>query len=695
MSSVRHILIKGAAMKFSISRFALALAGAGLVTLYGCGGGGGGSTSSTPSTTLSGVAATGAAFEGAVITVTDSTGATVGTSSAVGANGAFNITLRSGAVAPFVLTATRTNADGAAESLVSVVPNGGGTIATVNISPVTTLIASRLSVSGDPTKLAAEVGAGTSTVNSTTVSAKVAEVQTILAPILTATGTTGTDPLTGTFAADGTGYDRLLDSIKVTITPASSQATNIEVSIKQQQVSDTAAPTAIQFTSATSAASLPTIPTINSADLVPSGTSALIAAHLAQLNACYALPAASRVNGTTASSIIASACTAVFKDSDPTTFKSNGKIVGQGKAFSSMFTAPANGVVFSQGTYEFTRANGDIVVGYKSRDLAGNELFDTFALTLNGGQLRQIGNQYNYPGGVSAYHQLRKFVTLSQSAWDYYSTGYTLNVDHITGGAGVDGSVFDRIEVTTPRGHVLVLKPKAGSSYLPLVKNPGGSEVVTGTNFLRLNSVYADSANTADPSVKDTTLFFADRTLYPDATISTIPAQSVWKFDYFLAGNTGATADTTQYYKTRARALTIAELQTKGFATLLSGDLTWIASNSVAFNGSNGAIAGRLPFSAGTAATMNWAVGTGVLPPTSIQIWGTYNDGTHSGGFNDSTKVGSTARTGDITCSNSGGSDFHCASGAYTTTTYLNGSHLWARDTSGREYASFFAMYKL
>ena len=38
----------------------------------------------------------------------------------------------------------------------------------------------------------------------------------------------------------------------------------------------------------------------------------------------------------------------------------------------------ATGAVFSQGTYEFTRANGDLVIGYKSRGTDGSETFDTF-----------------------------------------------------------------------------------------------------------------------------------------------------------------------------------------------------------------------------------------------------------------------------------------------------------------------------
>jgi hypothetical protein len=241
---VPSINLSRESMKHHLSRATLALIGAGMLSIYGCGGGSV-AVSQTPSNTITPVsftavsvtAATGLGFEGAIVTINDKTGATVGTSSAVGADGVITIALTSGAVAPYVLTATRTNADGATETLVSVLPSGTGTSATasVNITPITNLIAARLSPTGNPTNLAAEMASGAATVNATTVSEKVTEVQAILSPILIATGTADTNPLTGTFATNGTGYDRLLDSVNVTITPESASATNIEVGLKMKQ----------------------------------------------------------------------------------------------------------------------------------------------------------------------------------------------------------------------------------------------------------------------------------------------------------------------------------------------------------------------------------------------------------------------------------------------------------------------------
>lgn len=182
-------------MNLNPLKLTAAMAGILTLTLAACGGGS--STSSAPEATpitISGTAATGAAFTDAVVYVYDSAGAVVGTSSAIGSDGQYSVTLNADAVAPFVLVASRMTADGLTESLVSVVSSTAQT--TANVTPITSLIASRLSPSGDPSKLASELAAGSVQVTAEAVTSVVNEVNTILAPLLTATGTTGSDPLT-------------------------------------------------------------------------------------------------------------------------------------------------------------------------------------------------------------------------------------------------------------------------------------------------------------------------------------------------------------------------------------------------------------------------------------------------------------------------------------------------------------------
>lgn len=696
-------------MKTKPAKFALALASAVLLTVTGCGGDGSSDspvTSTPPATvTLSGVAATGAAFVEAVITVIDSTGAVVGTSAPVGADGTYNVTLAAGAKAPFVLVASRTTADGEVQSLVSVLESTTAT--TANVTPVTNLIASLLSASGDPMKLASELASGTTQVTAEAVAATVQEVKTILAPLLTATGTTATDPLKGTFSVDGTGYDRLLDSISISIIPASTTSANIEIGIKQTSTDPSAQPPVIQFSSAQDLATIVSSngitdsavgsSTISSDTLVASGTSALIADLLSRMTACFALPVTARVNDTsstaTGANVIASECRSLFVGDDPTHYLSNGRTVGRGKSFSSMFGTDGNGAVFDQGTYEFSRSNAeaDIVLGYRGIGSAGNVSYDTLVARKDSasGKLKLVGNQYAYPGGVSAYHQYRQFITLSQTAYNYHSTGYNLNVNDVKGGTGVGNSIFDRVVVTTPNGNTVTLKPSVGSSNLNLVKSSG----VSGTSYIRLRSVYADSTTTGDPSTVDTSLFFAATPL-TDSQIAALPAQSVWRFDYYLAGNTGTTPDATQHYKTRARALTIPELRQQGLAQLSPAVISSIQTDTGLLNGQP-----PLPTD-GPVDGIDFSVPSGALPVTQIKIFGRLNPFATPPGarFDDAVAIKSTERTGTVACTPASGSDAHCnttVAGAYASGAYANGLHLWARDSGGREYANFYAMYRL
>jgi hypothetical protein len=355
----------------------------------------------------------------------------------------------------------------------------------------------------------------------------------------------------------------MLDAIKVTVTPSSATSTNIEIGIKQQ-LPDGTAPSAITFTSQTAAANVPVLPTIAANSLPPSGTSAQIAAHLAQLTACYALPIATRVNSTvtgglatgTASNVVATACRSAFFGDDPSTFLGNGAHVGRdinnNGAFTGLFRNGATGVVFSQGGSEFSRNNGDIVASYKSRDSLGNEAFDTFVLRQDtDGKLKQIGNQYSYAGGIVAYQQLREFVTQTSSS--FYSTGYDLRVPLITGVSYVD--------VVSPRGDHITLIPGADSMVLP--RRNVTPLTASGTTYIRLRSEYLASTGTptTHPSVPEANLFFV-LTDFTENEIIGIPNQSVWAFNYFSGGSnaSGGTLLATQHYKTRTRANTIAEL---------------------------------------------------------------------------------------------------------------------------------------
>ncbi|MDP1788830.1 MAG: hypothetical protein Q8K56_00740, partial [Rhodoglobus sp.] len=325
------------------------------------------------------------------------------------------------------------------------------------------------------------------TISPKAVTDTVAEVQAILEPLLTATATASVNPLTGTFTTDGTGYDRLLDSIKITFLPASTTSTNVEVLVKQELI-EGAQPTSRSFNSSETAVT--PLPPIDSTTLVAEGTSTKISNFLNALTACYALPA--NLRAVAPSTVLAAECLDVFHDNNPTLFRNNVGTVSCTGAFASLFNSNSVGAVFSQGTYEFTRANPekDLVIGYKVSGTDGGESYDTFVLRTSAvdGKLRLIGNQYRFPGRVAAYQQRRNFISLGQESYDYFSTGYVLDVANRQRTNNL-GPVFNRVVVTTPTGAVLTLQPSGNSSFLGLVKT---GPVITGTSFVRLRSEYVD-----------------------------------------------------------------------------------------------------------------------------------------------------------------------------------------------------------
>ena len=645
--------------------------------LAACGGGGGDpepvAAVPAPTTfTVAGTAATGAVFANASITIVGSDGASypaTGESAVLtGADGSYTITLPLTAKPPFVVKAARDD-----QTLVSVVAEAKDS--TTNITPVTNLIASRLSSSGDPAKLADEIKNKTVTVDAAAVKAKVAEVVALIKPLMDAVGDS-TDPLNGKLVADGTGADKVLDSLSISITPSSASSVNIQVAVKQKQA-EGVDPAVITFTNTTKPATA--IAAVTAADLVPSGTAALIQDFLGRLTACYALSQAERVasGGTAAADIIAPACRSVFAGDDPASFKNNGGIVSSKGAFSGIF-GTGTGVKFDRGSYEFTRSNGDLVIAYRATDTSGNSTNNTLVVKADtDGKLKAIGNQYLYSGAVSPRHTLNSFVNQPEAT--YYSTGYSLVVANTLDANGKP--IFAKVVAKTPKGGEITLKPAAGVSNLQLVKSTGE---VTRTVVLSIRNVYADAANKGDPALADTTRFFAP-TPATDAEIAAYAEQSVWKFDYYLAGNATTTPDATQYFKTRARPLTIAELQTQALASLADADIAYIKANTV----SNAGGGKSLPTPATGPVTLNWVKPDGAFAPSSVTILGNAN----ASQFTTTAAVASGSTSKDIACIAASAADKHCTAGNYGAGGWLVGAQLLASSPTGRDFATFYAFY--
>lgn len=162
---------------------------------------------------MSGTVAIGNALSAASITVMDSTGKTVSTTS--DSNGAYSVPL-TGLTSPLLITAA--DSSGASSTLYSIVAStttSGATSITANVTTLTTAVAAELTDSGNPGDLASTTAL--SSVSPSAVSAAVTQLNTSLTPILNQYNLSPAtfDPIGGKFAADRTGADAVIDSVEI------------------------------------------------------------------------------------------------------------------------------------------------------------------------------------------------------------------------------------------------------------------------------------------------------------------------------------------------------------------------------------------------------------------------------------------------------------------------------------------------
>jgi hypothetical protein len=266
-----------------------AILAAAILALASCGGGGGGSAAVSASTQISGTAASGAPFASATITLKDANGVTK--TATAGTDGKFTIDT-TGLTAPIVITATGT-VGGAAVTFVAVAESLSAT-QTLNVTPLTTAVAALLSDANDPldmtdtTKLKAKV-------NAADVARVVAALRTVLANVVTSTGSDATtfNPMSSAFTADRTGLDSVLDAIKVTVTSDGVTLTNAFAPV-QDSAGDPTAATAPSIVLTKATIGTPptplTAPTVNIAAMAK-----ILDKWRDELNACFARSPSDRV----------------------------------------------------------------------------------------------------------------------------------------------------------------------------------------------------------------------------------------------------------------------------------------------------------------------------------------------------------------------------------------------------------------
>lgn len=215
----------------TFKRLALAIAAAGMVTLYGCGGGGGDSpVGAAPAVAgFSGVAAAGLPLVGTV-TVKDANG--VSRATPIGEGGSYSVDV-TGLTGPFMFRAEGTV--GGRSYIIHSAASAADTNGTINITPLTDLIVSNIAG-----QLAANYfnSGNFSTLTRSELDAETASLKAKLLPVLQAMGVDASIDLMRTaFTPLSSALDKALDVLSVSIDPATNVATITNL-VTQQTISD-------------------------------------------------------------------------------------------------------------------------------------------------------------------------------------------------------------------------------------------------------------------------------------------------------------------------------------------------------------------------------------------------------------------------------------------------------------------------
>ena len=697
--------------------------------LIGCGGGGGGGSAETQPFVVSGIAATGAPMSGGTLQIYDKTGTAVLNSPvAIDNSGAYTATIPATAAGPFVF-----EVDNGSEKIYSILANKSGS-AIVNVTPISHLIAAKLSPTGNPFTLATEIASASAAVTSSTITTATGTIMSAIEPLATALNlNTSFNPLNSAFSANGSGFDRMLDSLDVKVEP-SGTSSQIEITLKQAVDESSNLP---KITFAHNNSSPSALPAVDATKLVDTGLTPKLQELLDAMTACYAVPLSTRISagGSQASHIQSQTCKGVFLGSNPSAYKSGGMVVHKSQHYGGIFTADANaGVTFSDPKYFYTvgthvnngPSQGDIVFGYRWKDEYGNfQIEKNVARVDTDGKLRLIGNQYAYDIGVGPYAQKRNY--LKQPSSTYLSVGYSFSLScyHLNEKVANAADKITKVKVTSPGNRIITFVPNLTNgacnySYFvvafPKDRNNadaldlmGDPSYASGTGFVRLQSSYTskETTTTNHPRKLDSGLWFYGGYNGTDLTndeVMDIPQMGVWKFDYYkgpILANSQPVA--TQYFKTTARSLTIDGFKSLVKLPELSTELKTKLTNDSTCSNSNPLYCYYAQISGPFVATWTKPSDPGLTPATYLaRIYGIKDKtASPSVGYEDSVKFGSSKTTANIKCGEGSTSiQDYCngsspAEAVFKSTATIDGLDLVSRAPDGSDVSHFHTLRKL
>ena len=519
--------------------------------LTACGGGGGGS-----SNTLSGTAATGAPLSGASIEIYNASGLKVATAIADSTGNYTSSALLGDG--PYVVKATSGNTE-----LYSVQASVDGS--KVNVTPLSNLVATLLSPTGNAANLVGEVGADKTILSTTGINDKKAIVKSIASPVATAVGLdTGFDVINTAMVADGTGLDRVLDTVRIGITHEASSS-SIQVVYKTADSNST--PQVITFNHNDPRSNV--IASVNgvaftSGDLFDSSVTSKLNVWLDRLNACTRIPASQRWTGSVGSkTLIAEVCKKLFYNDDQNTFRHFGITAEQAftYAFSDKtWTEAEPSRQATEPEYVYTNSDGEVLVKLKAKlfNDDGSSYYRYYFFNLsrdpnNNNELRSRGNRYLYETNMSTVNYVKSFPY--STGYDYTYSGYSFDIptEGTNGDSSIASTPYNKTivsaKVTSPSGEITYLKKKVGRSRL--VVCPSISTAASDCSyspFRAVGSSFLNSSTAVD-------LVYSSRTRpaeydsygsvnfgqLSDSAIRSLPMIGTYTFELTLSDNTTVT----------------------------------------------------------------------------------------------------------------------------------------------------------
>jgi hypothetical protein len=568
-------------MKFTPKRLALAIASAGLLTIYGCGGGG----SSAASTTFSGTAATGAPFVGASVVVTDATGATAGTATTAD-DGSYTLNFDpTKFTAPFVVTVTGTVGN-AEEKLVSVQPTSSSS--TVNITPITHAIAALMSGTGNPLDLVANIATDKANITTTNIADVEKGFRDALASNITAMGL---DPATvnlisTTFSAK---LDKLLDNVKVEVTSTgeikmSTSAGSTFDDLGNTGTTPTAAKVVELAKGVKPTAALATNLPAAGAGETPIGIDAIEAGRLA-LNACFALPVATRYSSGTYASQCANLVTTSYKNEGRTAaqeFGTTGGLIGDSGNDGMVFQKPE---ILRQLSATPNRERLVVRLSAKRADGQMRELTtvaENNPTGYTGWQL--VGNQRDFETFVNGVATNR--ISVNTPANNRYETGLNLYV-------GTSTSISSVVVTGPGLTSAITLKPKTGCDFLTIVPTVGtdpNANTNTGGTAWPCSSLYRVRSLKTDG-----TTFTPSGNTHLFGSLTDTDIQAIKPLDLYKYVITKTDLSTVTYWnRLRSRPLTVAEMALVKYVDFSAAAKAMMTTGTL--------------YAGGTAPTINWTV---------------------------------------------------------------------------------------